>query len=152
MPTVAGEAVREAEAMAGAGLPVYLAGSSFALPLFRQNAPGIALDATMRDAAAMLTAGHTTALPARTPLKATRRGAAAGVARAVAVAREVQAAEAARSVISTRDAAGVASVAREAVVAASVLAEDRTQSPLPPSSRPSQRPRWRPPRRARQHH
>jgi len=115
-PTVASEAVHSVETMAAAGLPVYFAGSSFVLQFFRQNAPGIPLDASLRESAAMLTARHTTALPGQAPVKASRRAAAAGVARAVVAAREVQAAEAAQSVVSTRHAVDAA--ARSAALAA----------------------------------
>ena len=125
-PTVADEAVHSVKAMAEAGLPVYFAGSSFVLRFFRQNAPGIALDATLREAADMLTARHTTPLPApsatmtgrRLVSTAVARSAAdarpvgvarsVSVARAVVVAREAQAVEAAQSVISTRRAVEVA--------------------------------------------
>jgi methylmalonyl-CoA mutase cobalamin-binding subunit len=101
-PTIGSEAVRSVEAMAEAGLPVYVAGASFVLQVFRQRAPGLPLDATMRASAEMLTARHTTPLPAPAPVRTGRRAAEAVVSRAVAVAREVQAAEAAASVVSTR--------------------------------------------------
>jgi len=59
-PTVASQAVRSVKAVAEAGLPVYFAGSSFASQFFRQNTPGVPLDGTLREAADLLTARHTT--------------------------------------------------------------------------------------------
>jgi methanogenic corrinoid protein MtbC1 len=59
-PTVASQAVRSVKAVAEAGLPVYFAGSSFASKFCRQNTPGVPLDGTLREAADLLTARHTT--------------------------------------------------------------------------------------------
>jgi hypothetical protein len=125
-------------AMARAGVPVYFAGSSLVLQHFRQGAPGIPLDGTLRESADMLATRHTTLvkdavdLPreryrqpptpsprrlAATATTKTNRGlAAAVVARSLAAVREVQAFEAAQSVISTRR--SVETAARTAALAA----------------------------------
>lgn len=68
-PTVASQAVRSVKAAAEAGIPVYFAGSSFSSQFFRQNTPGIPLDGTLSEAAAMLVSRHTTqpAEPATLP-------------------------------------------------------------------------------------
>jgi methanogenic corrinoid protein MtbC1 len=59
-PTVASQAVRSVRAVAEAGIPVYFAGSSFTSQFFRQNTPGVPLDGSLRESAAMLAARHTT--------------------------------------------------------------------------------------------
>jgi len=114
-PTVGGGAVQSVMTMAEAGLPVYFAGSSFALQLFRQHAPGIPLDGTLRESAEMLTARHTTLLAGRV-VRETEHDRRSAVARAVDLARELQVVEAAQGVTSTRHA--VAAAARTAALAA----------------------------------
>ena len=59
-PTVASQAVRSVRAMADLGVTVYFAGSSFASQFVRQNTPGVPLDGTLEEAAALIVGRHTT--------------------------------------------------------------------------------------------
>jgi methanogenic corrinoid protein MtbC1 len=58
-PTVASHAVRSVKAVAEVGLPVYVAGSSFASQFLRQNLPGVPLDGTLQESAELLVLRHT---------------------------------------------------------------------------------------------
>ena len=66
-PTVASQAVRSVRAVAELGVPVYFAGSSFGSSFFRENTPGLPLDGTLEEAAALLSRRHTTELVVPVP-------------------------------------------------------------------------------------